>query len=626
MKKKIYFYQVNFEIGFGKFKTHWLPYAVAKLWSNCRTQDKIDANWYVDDYIFERKPINEIEKYITEPTLVAFSSYIWNWNYNLQAARRIKELWPSTIIVFGGPQVPENKSRLEQLYQDHPYIDYTFHGESERSFAEFLMYLNGDGDHLPQGITYFGNYESTSGNRVENLHDLTSPFLDGIFDDIVAKHPDKKFSVTLETNRGCPYACTFCDWGSLTFNKVKMFDSEMVKKEIEWISKNSIRFVDVSDANFGIMKDRDFDILRHMIEQKQKYGFPETYSFNWQKNSSDKTLEMVEYLTMNNSSRGFTLSAQSMSDDVLTNIKRRNLEINNFKSILKKCNINNIQTYTELILGLPGETKSSWKSGTIKLLESGQHNNIEVWFCQMLENAELNGEHSLAEYGIVSAPIYNYISGQFSEDIYEGINVIKSTNTMSFDDLISSYMFSWMITNFHSFGWTQIISRWLNETGKMGYGEFYDKFNDFIINDDFLSSFYKQVKSEIINTFETGLVTSSGLHYYIAEYQKIFHQKRTQVSESIQTFIRLNHISIEDEVIRFANEFITSYGSPQTKQLDFEIPIWEIVNGIPHNNETNSTYSFYMNEYPADINEYYDSFYFRRRKGWGKYNVRRTIE
>lgn len=132
-----------------------------------------------------------------------------------------------------------------------------------------------------------------------------------------------------------------------------------------------------------------------MIDQKQTYGYPETYSFNWQKNSTEHTLEMVEYLTNNNSARGFTLSVQSMSDEVLTNIKRKNMEVSNFQNIMQQCNVKNIQTYTELILGLPGETYNSWVTGIDKLLTVGQHNNIEVWLCQMLVNAELSNNESL---------------------------------------------------------------------------------------------------------------------------------------------------------------------------------------------------------------------------------------
>ncbi len=62
---------------------------------------------------------------------------------------------------------------------------------------------------------------------------------------------------------------TFCDWGSLTFNKVKKFNTNLVKQEIEWISKNGIKFVDVADANFGIFKDRDFELLTYMVEQNK---------------------------------------------------------------------------------------------------------------------------------------------------------------------------------------------------------------------------------------------------------------------------------------------------------------------------------------------------------------------
>lgn len=621
MKNKIYFFQVNFEIGFGKFKTHWLPYAVAKIWSNAKLNADIDQAWQAEDFIFQRVSIDSLENTIKDPALVAFSCYIWNWNYNLQAAKRIKELYPNCIIVFGGPQVTDDPVRLETFYNKHSYVDYTFHGESETSFVQFLKFLNTPESEIPKGVTYKDYYENTKGERVDDLSTLASPFLDGTMDAIVAKHSDKNFSVTLETNRGCPYACTFCDWGSLTFNKVKNFPVEVVKKEIEWISKNGIKFVDVSDANFGIMKDRDFDILKYMIELKNQYGYPETYSFNWQKNSTDKTLEMVEFLTNNNSARGFTLSAQSMSDTVLTNIKRRNLGINNFSELLNKCNINNIQTYTELILGLPGETLQSWKDGKAKLLAAGQHNNIEVWLCQLLENAELNSRNSLADYKIQSVPIRNYISGEHSEDIIEGIHVIKATETLTHDELIECYLYSWMITNFHSFGWTQIISRWLNVTQQIDFRTFYDSLFDYIKKDEFFKELLAQVNENIREAFDVGLVKGSGLHYYIAEYQKILHMNREKVFDRLANYIAQNNYNVHPDVLSFTKEFITFWGCEANKTITLDTPVWETINYMDTSAST-VTYNFYMNDVPKDSAEYYDSFYFRRRKGWGKYNVK----
>ena len=588
--KHIYFFQVNFPIGFGKFQTHWLPYAVARLWSYARTDSYINSTYIAKDFVFERLPIDKFVESIDSVEIAAFSSYIWNENYNLKLAKKIKEKFPNCLIVFGGPQVPDEPM---QFYKDNPFIDHTFHGESEYLFKEFLLDNN-----KPKRII---------GPRVDNLDTLCSPFTDGILDSIVNKHKTKNFSITLETNRGCPYACTFCDWGSLTFNKVKKFNTNLVKQEIEWISKNGIKFVDVADANFGIFKDRDFELLTYMVEQKQKYGYPETYSFNWQKNSTEHTLKMVEYLTNNNSARGFTLSVQSMSDDVLTNIKRKNMEVSNFQNIMQQCNVKNIQTYTELILGLPGETYDSWIDGIDRLLTVGQHNNIEVWLCQMLINAELSNKKSLKQYNIETANIKNYISGDTSEEGQEGIQVIKSTNTLSYTELLDCYMYSWMITNFHSFGWTQIISRWLHTINGIPYKEFYNTLLEKLKH----HPFYKEVRHDVDYAYQTGLIQQKGMHYYIAESQKKLHMNR----EDTFAFIKDMNYDIPDDIYNFTNLYVTNFNNPVNTSVEFSIPVWNVINNI---DDSSKTYTFKWTENVTDEQEYYDSFYFRRRKGWGK--------
>jgi hypothetical protein len=591
--KRIHFFQVNFPIGFGRFQTHWLPYAVARLWSYAKTDLDVANSYTATDFVFERLPADEYVSSIETIDVAAFSSYVWNENYNLKVAKAIKQKFPNCKIVFGGPQVPDEPT---DYLSTHTFIDHVFHGESEYTFKEFLK----------------GNIteRSIKGIRIDDLDTIVSPFLDGVMDSIVAKHPNKNFSVTLETNRGCPYACTFCDWGSLTYSKVKKFSTDIVKAEIEWISRNGIKFVDVADANFGIFKDRDFDILKHMIRYKNKYGYPETYSFNWQKNSTAQTLKMVEYLTNNNSARGMTLSVQSMSNDVLENIKRKNMEVSNYEKILHECNVKNIQTYTELILGLPGETYESWIHGIDKLLTTGQHNNIEVWLCQMLVNAELSSDSSKKRHGIETALIKNYISGDTAD--LEGIEVVKSTRTLTYDQLLDCYMYSWMVTNYHSFGWTQIISRWLHSTQQVTYKEFYDK----LIKELESHNYYQEVKNNVHQAFESGLIQQKGMHYYIAEFQKKLHMNRADTLDFVKKFAAHNY-NIPEDVFDFTECFVTDFDNQDSVTQTFDLPVWTTINNI----EPKYTYTFDITQQVDTEKEYYDSFYFRRRKGWGKCTV-----
>ena len=57
--------------------------------------------------------------------------------------------------------------------------------------------------------------------------------------------------MTWETNRGCPFSCTFCDWGSATASKVYQFGMDGLHDEIGWMSRQRIGFVFCCDANFG---------------------------------------------------------------------------------------------------------------------------------------------------------------------------------------------------------------------------------------------------------------------------------------------------------------------------------------------------------------------------------------
>lgn len=89
-----------------------------------------------------------------------------------------------------------------------------------------------------------------------------------------------------------------------------------------------------------------------------------------------------------------------MNEPTLKAIKRKNMSINKISEQIQKSKEYGVKTYTELILGLPEETLDTWKDGFSKILECGQHESIDVWFCQMFGDTELNSSTSREVYGI----------------------------------------------------------------------------------------------------------------------------------------------------------------------------------------------------------------------------------
>ena len=59
-----------------------------------------------------------------------------------------------------------------------------------------------------------------------------------------------------------------------------------------------------------------------------------------------------------------------------------------------------IMAYSELILGLPGETYESFSEGIETLFECGQHKSVIVYPCELLPNSQLGSKDAVEKYKI----------------------------------------------------------------------------------------------------------------------------------------------------------------------------------------------------------------------------------
>ena len=85
--------------------------------------------------IYKRIPIASAVEQLLGCDIVGFSTYVWNGQISLEIARRLKERQPETLIVFGGPHVPDQP---EAFLRAHPFIDVAVHNEGEQTFLRLL--------------------------------------------------------------------------------------------------------------------------------------------------------------------------------------------------------------------------------------------------------------------------------------------------------------------------------------------------------------------------------------------------------------------------------------------------------------------------------------------------------
>lgn len=435
-KKTVGLIQISEQVGHG----YYFPYTAGCL--QAYVQQAAPDCFQFLPIIYQRLKVSEALSRLDGVIVAAFSVYIWNIERSLAIAAALKAKDPEVCIFFGGPQIPD---QAETFLRQHPFIDACCHGAGEETFLK-LLERSPDRDWSDlAGISYLETCDTTAVFKTSQpaprgaIEDLPSPYLSGVFDSLLGQ---ESWKGVWETNRGCPFACTFCDWGSATGAKVLRFPQARIKAEAEWFGRQRIQQIYVTDANFGLLP-RDLELAQKMAESAQRWGYPKTLMTQTAKNSPERVIAIHQILAEAGLQTLAAISLQSLSEPVLKAIKRENISLQAFAKIQQACHRLGIQTYTDLIMGLPGESLASFATGIEAVLDSGQWHFIQFFDAAVLPNAELAHPDYIQKHAIETVEIPFPSHPTHIDGIQEKLPIVIATAEMPRKDNIEAHILAW---------------------------------------------------------------------------------------------------------------------------------------------------------------------------------------
>lgn len=323
------------------------------------------------------------------PHVVGFANYGWNTNLTLKVGRYVRAQLPRALIVAGGPNLDPDPVRREAYLRKHDYLDYLVVDGGEEPFAELVdWWRSGKGDEsaLPRNLIFLNRSNELVATPERPLSKLIegvqSPYLGGWLDEFLVAD----MVPMLETNRGCPFRCTFCAWGMASKDLVRRLDLDTALAEIAYIGERSraANWI-VCDANFGILP-RDIDIAKAIRAVKDTRGAPDKCYIWLAKNATQRNVEIAKIL---DDMVVPVMAVQSLNDDVLKNIKRDNIKIDTYRTYQQRFHKIGRRTLSDLIVPLPGETLPS-HFDALRTLFDLDVDIIESHNMRLLAGAETN--------------------------------------------------------------------------------------------------------------------------------------------------------------------------------------------------------------------------------------------
>ena len=333
--------------------------------------------------------VQSIESF--KPDLIGISIYVWSTPCLIEVARRIKEKMPNCLIVFGGPSARTVVFDLPPYPDPNKVLDAVVASEGEITFNQIAKLP----EYNRKSLESIGGLDlpdkegwTNTGKRtaILSLDDIASPYQLGIMPPHTVAY--------LETYRGCPMSCRFCEWGR-SDSSTTVFSTDYIAREFQAYMENDVSAVFLVDAGLNLNK-KGFDNLR---EAEAETGYLKRSGGLWAEiyptNIRDHHLDFLQEIGL-----GYLgIGLQSLDTNVLKGLDRPFKKEQFESSVRKIASVCNAEI--QIIMGLPGDTPEGFK----RTLEYARSLPVSVraYHCLVLPDALLT--RSRPEWNIDFDPV-----------------------------------------------------------------------------------------------------------------------------------------------------------------------------------------------------------------------------
>ncbi|MER7583172.1 radical SAM protein [Kitasatospora sp. NPDC097691] len=487
-----------------------LPLAAGYMQAYAQHDPKISASYRFEIASFPATMDREHilgELLSREADVYAIGCYIWNSKLVQWLLRELTSKRPDAHILLGGPQVMKNARRYLPEPVDNVYV---CNGEGELTVHGLLTQLMADRADLSlvPSLSFWeaGELVTTElAPRVKSLTEIPSPFLTGVF----AEH-EFSFAI-METNRGCPFRCSFCYWGAATNDKVHKFELERIKAELDWITDRGFAGLFIADANWGLAP-RDVELSEYLVERKTLTGFPLMVNMAAAKNKPDRMAEITEIFVRGGLMATQPISLQSLSAEALKMVDRQNIRQETYISLQRTLRNKGISSYVELIWPLPGESYASFKEGVTTLCRSDADTLI-IYPQLLLNNTPMFARQDEFGLQVESAP----------SEVAEA-DVVVATKWVTRRECQDGFWLYYAIHCLYNMRGLLLVSRYLDRQGVVPFGELFASFAEYLkAGDGDICRFFSRSIDNLANydLMNTGITAHMILSSHREEFDRL---------------------------------------------------------------------------------------------------------